>query len=135
MRLIVTVSSLRRIAALVLIAVWLPAVLHCRIEGFLGMNCCAEQTASQSSKQSCEGDICDALEAGVIKSSTDQITVAPPQLCACLICAALAPEFLPVLESSAVATIQETSAPPEIIHSWHFLSRTALPARAPDCVS
>ena len=129
-------SSLRRISAVLLIAIWLPAVLHCRIEGFLGLECCAEQGSHQSGKQkSCEGDICDALEAGVIKSSTDQITVAPAQVCLCLICQAITPEFLPLSESSAFASFQETSAPPEIIQSWHFLSRTALPARAPDCVS
>lgn len=127
--------SFRRFAAIFLVAVWLPAVLHCRVENLLGLDCCADTQANHSEKKGCEGDICDSLEAGFIKSSSDQLAIAAPQLCACLICCIHVVEPADISAPPVTGVIEEAMAPPEIIQSRHFLARSALPARAPDCVS
>lgn len=128
-------STVRRIAALFLVAIWLPAVLHCQIESLAGVNCCASERTDHGHKKSCAGDICDNLEAGFNKVSSEQITVAAPQICACLICCIPSPAVQTVSGPLVTGIIEEAAAPPEIIQSWHFLSRAALPARDPDCVS
>lgn len=126
--------SARRIVAILLVAIWLPAVAHCRVENLIGVECCAKADSAETQKQGCEGEVCDALEAGFIKASSDQLTVAAPQLCACLICCAevAAPEVSAPL---VTGIIEQATAPPEIRQSRHFLARTALPARAPDRIS
>lgn len=126
--------SLRRLVAILLVAIWLPAVLHCRVENLLGVECCAKAESAQTEKKGCEGEVCDALEAGFIKSSSDQLTVTAPQFCACLICCVevAAPEISAPL---ITGIIEQATAPPEILQSRHFLVRAALPARAPDRLS
>lgn len=127
-------SSIRRIVALFLVAVWLPAVLHCRIESLAGVDCCAGKAADHGQGKSCDGDICDGLEAGFTKFSSEQLVVAP-HACCCLICCTRISEPAEISAPLVTGVIEEGTAPPEIIQSRHFLARCALPARDPDCVS
>ena len=129
------VLSVRRLATILLVAVWLPAVLHCRVESLIGLDCCASTQTDHSEKKGCEGDICDTLEAGFVKSSSGHIAIIAPLLSACLIFCdwVMAPAELS--EPLVTGIIEEAMAPPEIIQSRHFLARSALPARDSDCSS
>jgi len=114
---------------LVMLALWLPATLHCQLESIPGLEFvrCASDTPDQSD---CSGDGCCAVEKSQYKSEQHRHTV---------------PVFLPIASAPllSVATIQPdetglgilTTAPPEFLKTWQFALRTASPPRAPSFAS
>jgi hypothetical protein len=127
------VPALRRIAALLLVALWLPATLHCRVEVTLGVDCCATDGAKDATD--CPDDPCGAIESSQFKSTSHALTVPAPVLCACLFDNGLVPPPVEVAAPLVVGVSEEAASPPEVRQSRHFLARSALPARAPDGVS
>ena len=119
--------------AFALMALWLPATLHCQFEA-----------AGLDELFSCEGehcksdaepprDTCDVVESPWIKPGLNNIALAAPAFCACIRCFLLEPPELPM---DALPGLNETlEAPAELTHTWHFLARAALPARAPSPAS
>ena len=124
----------RRLTAALLLALWLPAVLHCRVEGLLGVECCAEDAGSHADKGACEGDSCTAIEGGFIKPATANST-APAPILFCLPGAPVVPTEAVSYAPLVNGIQEETVSPPDSIRLRHFAQRAALPARAPDAAS
>lgn len=133
-RLVFFVLPLRRIVALVLLSLWLPATLHCQLEaaGCATLFTCTtdHHDSSPNDHDQPHRDSCDILEAATFKPAANP-TIAPHRLPAWD-----APIFvrptptlgeLPVL----VGVVDCVAPPPEISPTWHFITRAALPARAP----
>lgn len=127
-------SRLMKLAALLLATLWLPATLHCQLEG-LGLEtlfACADQPAetAHASGDNCSDKACLSIESGqftLTKSKLD-LTLLPALACVCVTCFQHPAPPAPVLEISAVR--QEQTLP--LRRTWQFARRAALPARAPD---
>jgi len=114
---------------------WLPASAHCQLEslpGFEFFQCSiAGQTACHQS-QDCGDCGCFAVEQSQYKSETQSFTLPSPDL---QLVASL--PLLPELSawSAEVSRSILTAAPPPLLKTWQFASRSALPVRAPSFFS
>jgi hypothetical protein len=125
------VYVIRRLIALALLALWLPATLHCDVEaaGFDDWFGCHEEAAS--TKDHCTEDVCQALEGFAYKSDAALLKVSPPPPGFCSDCLiSLSPPF-PRLATDSVNTGTEL---PWSSRPWQFAHRAAPPARAPACI-
>lgn len=129
-------SRLVKFAALLLLALWLPATLHCRLEGaglelrWLG---CHDHDASAA--EHCADSTCHAVEEAAYSKVASALRNLPPPSLPLLFC-------LLHLQPSTVATdssaCSAAEGPPELQalrRTWQFVHRTALPARAPDALA
>lgn len=121
-------KTLFKIVTLAMLALWLPATLHCGLEaaGIELLSHLDEQA------QSCEDDVCDAIEGGDYGKVAAHQRILPP---AAMADVPLLRSFHP-LRLIPPGQFFAADDPPEVevLHrSWSFLRRTALPARAPDC--
>ena len=122
---------LTKFVAVLLLALWLPATLHCRLEG-LGLDAlfsCADD-AAKTTGSGCTDDGCQSLEDGQFALGKTRIDPAVLPLLAC----AGVPCFLrdaPLKTApEIVVDSAEDMAPWQ--RTWQFARRAALPARAPD---
>jgi len=116
---------LRTTIALVLLVLWAPVTTHCSWEDLAGgMFQCASDTAQETDCAN-DGDNCAAVESGSYKVSDAAPDVPAPIFALVLF---HLPAFVPPPPAQAVA---QTAAPSEIAVSWRFISRVALPPRAP----
>ena len=131
-------QRLRRILALVLVALWLPATLHCDLEaaGLSTLFHCvtdhhvsADSTHSESAR-----DACDVVETGAFMPAADTATLPPPTLHALLLDFLFVPTVL-ALKPPARGLCEQISAPPEVARTWHFVIRAAPPPRAPSAAA
>ncbi len=112
--------------------IWLPASAHCELENIPGLEFLHCGGASQSANSPCQD--CDdcSVENAQYKSDSQPLT-----LCA--------PNWLP-LETAPLQDLKPgqpvladlkifTVGRPEFFNARHFVSRTALPARAPSLAS
>ena len=134
-------SRLRRIFALALAALWLPATLHCDLEA-AGLDELFHCLVDHHSTTDLDGshaharDACDVVEGTAFRLVSDTALVAPPALnalCACLL------SFVPpapalVLTPPLSGLSDRIEPPPEVARTWHFTARAALPSRAPSLV-
>lgn len=125
----------RRIAALLLVAVWLPALLHCRLEAaglFLGAECCSETHApAPTSAETCADDSCEVAEGEFTPPSSSSLAAPAPLLCACLFCSDVIAPTLAVTPPPVTGLDEVDASPPEITRTWVFVTRAALSPRAP----
>ena len=118
---------------LVLAFAWAPITWHCNLEvlpvlDFLA--CCAhEEEAVPHQDSDCDEDGCSVVESGNYKTQEEQVFVAPPQVAVWLV-QQVATEPIDEISRSILAT-----SPPEELHIWQFVLRTALPVRAPSTFS
>lgn len=128
-------SRLVKLTALLLAALWLPATLHCQLEG-LGADeilCCADHPSESPPADNCMGDGCQVFESGLIALSKPGIEYALPSLTDS-VCTHCCPSVtLPVIEPEIFATRQNVALP--LQRTWQFTRRAALPARAPDALN
>lgn len=116
----------RSIVACVLLALWLPATLHCSLEqaGLLGeKDGCVDR---------CATDNCGVLETGLLKLTTDTVKVPAPSVLTCLCCLR---EITPETIIVPLVSPERTNSPPELAGTWQFAVRAAPPPRAPSLVS
>lgn len=124
-----------KIAALLLVALWLPATLHCELETLPGFeflsSCCGGDDAAQP-PSGCQDDSCGAVESGLCKiEDNPTITVGLPAL---LVLAAW--DFIAQPpDHSRAQTSPASPAPPELPRVWRFSCRAALPPRAPSILA
>ena len=127
---------LRRFIAVALLALWLPATLHCAIEA-AGIEFTAhdDHHASTSCKDVCTDDACHSIEGVSLNKTNSGLRACPPAI-------ASLDNFLFNLLSPPLATDRLTVPfahdPPEVqrLHrTWQFVRRAALPARAPDLIA
>ena len=122
-----------RILLFVLLALWLPATMHCRLEaaGFFAAHddCAAEQAGNDSTD--CKDDACPTVEDALFKESSAALAVHAPAEC-----------FLPDGLALLIETDADTAAsllsptrhvpPAALAVGWQFIARAAPPARAPN---
>lgn len=130
-----TVFRLRRIVALVLTVLWLPAMLHCSLEtaGLEAFFRCEADHHANPATSTCT-DSCDAMEAGRIMRDSGDVTVVAPIL------AEVVQPFVRPLPATELAPPVETltgaeASPPETARPWQFVERAAPPSRAPSPIS
>ncbi len=123
---------LRRIFSLALLALWLPATLHCDLEaaGLGPLFHCADGHGADEHDDGASRDACDLLESGTFKLAANTAVLPPPALCSCLLCL-VAPLPTITLTPTPTGVTDRIAAPPEVARTWHFLVRAALPSRAP----
>lgn len=123
------VFCFRRILPLLLLALWLPATMHCGLEALgtethVGGNLCDDKGA-------CDHDSCDLLEGGGYSSAIVVIDVSPVLLTAAL--PWLDGMVLPPL--TAFASDEPDRPPLDLANrplpGWHFDRRAALLPGAP----
>lgn len=126
---------LAKTALIVLLAfAWLPLSAHCKIEtipGFQWLACQSAGTTQSTASSHCDPGCC-SVESASYRAPANQ------QFQADLNFAVL---FVNVLAEFTVDRPIEfvvgpsSDPPPELLTTWQFVSRTALPARAPSIAS
>lgn len=132
----VPLSFLAKITALLLLALWLPATMHCDLEAaVLLQNCASSDTCCQDSHEPCADPTCRDF------TSTSTHPILAPSLYAESHWVKAITVLLPQL---ALTVIQppgtcwrhgDTPAIESIARTWSFVRRSALPARAPASVA
>ena|SRR5581483_6881384 len=127
------VRSLRDIWFALAALAWLSMSMHCRLERIPGLEFLACQTAPESNPNShCADSGCCAAEKSQYKSEQLRVSLPSPDL--------LPISFAPIVDAAnslpdEVSLGILTTAPPQLLKTWQFASRTALPARAPSIAS
>ncbi len=129
-------SWFRRILALVLLALWVPATSHCAVETVLGwvndhcLSACSHGSASGDHADAPVADACATVEGGDFKPSFDLLVAPEPALSvlACLsrVHAALLAEARPLAPPAWSADHPDAWVP-----ARHLARRAIAPARAP----
>lgn len=131
--------SARRIAAFLFVALWLPALLHCRLEaaGVLFNSECCDSSHRPAAKAAaaCVDDACDVAEGEFTKPASTAAPAPAPVLCTCLICLEIAPPELALTPPLLTGVAEASAAPPEVQRSWVFVARAALSPRAPSLIA
>lgn len=128
-----------KIAMVSLVALtWVLLTSHCKIEvmpGFEFLRCATDIHApaeSESGGDPCKDSGCCSFESAQYQAPRQQ-EAAPV-----IVFAVIPADSLGVVERSLPKEVSLgilTAAPPELPTSWQFLSRTALPVRAPSLAS
>jgi hypothetical protein len=128
------VKWIKAVMVWTMLALWLPATNHCRLEsipGLLFLACDQAPEADAHQETDCESDNCALVESALYKVEDSQVNVKSPMTPESLI--------LPVLQTPSLATARpgfvHTVAPPELAVAWQFCTRAAAPPRAPSFVS
>ena len=126
------VKVARYMAAIILLVAWLPATSHCLLGAAGGVpdTCCGEHGQGNEPAPADRDDdcaTCDNVESGLYKiSAQDNFTFAfQATLTADLI------GSVPLPISPIALQRLSSRAPPGLTVRWQFLTRTALPGRAP----
>ena len=129
------VRFLRNILCVLAALAWLPMTAHCRLESFPGLEflACVTESNCHGEQGSDRGDAgCCSAEKS--QYTTEQLRVTLPS-----------PDWLMISSAPLLTPAKSlpdevnlgilTSAPPQLLKTWQFASRTALPARAPSLAS
>jgi hypothetical protein len=130
------VKLVQKIFILGFVAFWAVITNHCSLELVPGLDflACSPQTeATPHQPSDCgDDDACATIESGLYKSEQRQVSAGKaPFLSVAYTLALLAHA---VAFEPAASRVPEHS-PPELVHTWQFLSRAALPPRAPSFLS
>ncbi len=128
-------TSWSKIAAFLLLLLWLPATQYSGLEA-AGVEAFAhDDHASPVCQDVCSIDICHATGGLSLAKTTCNLRVLPPPLQALARCLELLSKK-PEESADPDAAYGERSPELLVLHrSWSFAFRTALPARAPDFVA
>ena len=134
MAIVTEVKRLKIITVLAMLALWLPATNHCRLEQILSLaflTCSDHEDTGPHQDSDCDNDGCALVESGFYKTEDGNIDPVLP-----LSGAVFVPELVPPTEQSPPLFVNfSTVASPELPGTWQFSFRTALPPRAPSLVS
>lgn len=122
-------SRLLKIISLLLLAVWLPATLHCSLEA-VGFELECHDAPADVDAHGCQADACDVVEGGSYAKSIAGLRVLPPAFTediGALILTMLRPVEIAEPEVRRVDSPEITG----LSRTWSFDRRAALPARAP----
>ena len=119
-----------RVLLFALLALWLPATLHCRLEaaGVFDSHCNEDQSAQAG--EDCTDDVCPTVEDGLYKDSSATFAVAAPAECHIPACCALLLDLDRLAAEPALSPARH-APPSELTVRWQFITRAAPPARAP----
>ena len=126
------VRLIRTIAALTVLAAWLPATTHCLLGAvdLIRINCCQEpHSHGEGEPEHSHDDFgsCGVVESGNYKLSAKDAYDLAFQSTFCWL---LLPSSIPALNPTKVRP-DSGRAPPDLAGRWQFLTRTAVPGRAP----
>ncbi|HWL17950.1 MAG TPA: hypothetical protein VNR00_20225 [Opitutus sp.] len=124
-----------RIAAFLLLALWLPATQHCDLEA-AGLEFSAhEGHASATCQDACKDDACRNVEGVAFPKQVGSVRVLPPPVLA--LCEGLRALMTPRVVAIVTPVVEgESSDELLVLHrTWSFVHRAALPARAPDSLA
>lgn len=123
-------SAFRRLIALLLVALWLPATQHCGLEA-AGVWMLSGESAESCCDHGddCCADACAAVEDGRYTPHASSLKVSPPALLDWAGAFDLSVIVVPPKENGAGTESQER--PQEWTRDWHFVRRAAYPPRAP----
>jgi hypothetical protein len=128
------VSWLTKSAAVLLLALWVPATLHCRLEQALSLellSCCPHEGVDKTPahhESDCASDGCATVESGFYKQEEPQARPGRP-LPVLVVVPAPHLDDGPKRVWSSVPVVSRV--PSELAKSWQFSCRAALPVRAP----
>jgi len=132
------VKWLKTILVMAVLAFWVPATNHCRLElipGLEFLDCCShseDEKASEHHENECSDDLCAQVEDGLYKAETNHVVVdAPPASCLGVLPVVLEH----ILSPDRASPIRPETSPPELSKTWQFSFRAAAPPRAPSLVS
>lgn len=121
------VPHLLRLIGCALLAIWLPATLHCQIEAAAllpaGEECC------QHDAQGCADTVCPSVEQNLIKDTMPVTAPAALEGGTDHFCAL--PDLVRLAQVAAIVFPSEAAPPPELAVGWQFSVRTVAPAQAP----
>jgi hypothetical protein len=132
------VSWLTKSVAILLVTLWVPATLHCRLEQALSLellSCYPHEAAEKTPahhESDCANDGCAAVESGFYKQEEPEATPGRP-LPAQVVWVAPHLDDAPKCVRVLVATVSRF--PSELAQCWQFSFRAALPVRAPSFTS
>lgn len=117
--------------ALGMVAFWALMGSHCGLESIPGLDffACSTQNGAEHQPSDCETDACAAIESGLYKTEQAQVSAHRPDFAPLALVLAL------VSDPAALQSAARRASPPELIHTWQFFCRTALPPRAPSFLS
>jgi len=112
-----------------LLALWLPATLHCDLEaaGVANILGCHDHRAAGPAFGI--DDHCHSIEGVSYKLDFAFIKTQPPADAVLQILAD--PGVSAAATPPRLITVESDAAPPELVRTWHFATRAAPPARAP----
>ena len=126
---------LTKIVTLLLLALWLPATVHCQLEIFPALDflsCCDHPDQAPHQDNDCESDACAVIEGGHVLAALGARITPMPIVWQNSFC----PPPEAIISFSPVLTlVQVNSSPPELTHTWQFIYRAAAEVRAPSFVS
>jgi len=124
----------KKLIALLLLAVWMPATMCCALERAgvpFFQQCCEDDSAESSPEAPCTDKTCCLLESGNYQTANPVPLVVTPESVFSL----LALVFIEPPQPKPGSAGLSDSSPSELSVGWQFLSRTALPPRAPSLAS
>lgn len=129
-------QSARRLLVWVMVALWLPATLHCAMDqaGVFDSKpaCCHEDSSKAADANDC-GTRCDIVGGDTQKLANHLVKVPAPVL---LVWLSNAVVSLPdELAFAPQVSPDGAESPPELSRTWQFVERAALPPRAPSLAS
>ncbi|MDO8544817.1 MAG: hypothetical protein Q7S40_30605 [Opitutaceae bacterium] len=120
-----------------LLAFWLLATQHCRLEaaGLIEPHAVADQTCCPGGEAHCSHDGCDTVENEGYRIDSDSAVIPAPQFaaCLCLICWNLSVPSFEIREGDASSS-ENFERPLNWVPTWQFVQRAALLPRAPSFV-
>ena len=124
-----TVKRLLQIFGFALALVWVPITSHCSWESVIGGDFFKCAPVAEKGYCSDDGDSCASVESASYKTPDAAPDVSVPSFSVVLF-------QLPLISAPPAQQVAPTTAAPlEIPVRWQFVSRTALPPRAPSLVS
>jgi hypothetical protein len=124
-----------KLIAVVLLALWLPATMHCQLEDlnlFELLTCCDHPGVAPHHDNDCNTDECGVVESDRYFIKHNQPLVTAPALVLAIFNTALqADDFAPPVNPS----VAPGAAPLRLSKGWQFALRAAPSARAPSFAS
>jgi hypothetical protein len=126
-------SRFARCLILALVALWLPATMHCRLEAaelFEAHVGCSSEHHAKPIPDQCSDSLCPTVESSLFQSAGNDLKASAPDAHVCpllfALCGLLYPEF------AASSLSPERFPPPlDLKVAWQFIQRAAPLARAP----
>ncbi len=127
------VFRLRLSAVLLLLSLWLPAQLHCRLEaaGLIPAEACCATDTGLPATETCGDDLCGTVE-GEFQIPAKLDFPAPVLVpCAGLFSICAPVQAMPAKDSPDPGVSEFSAAPHEVSRGWVFVERAAPAPRAP----
>jgi hypothetical protein len=129
------VQVLKKIVAVLVLAVWAACTACCTSENLSGgaaVACCNEDGGHSGQAPSAPGHcVCGAIQAGGYVSADSAVSIPLPLEGVVLL--VVVPEPADLARRPGI--VEPASSPPWIVEPWQFSLRAALAARAPSLVS